>query len=110
MAKKGTFLLLLGERFTPTAAMTWGDDCSKQVGRIDTNNFAVTFDSTNYPGELGDVVLVTCDSGGGGTSVIITPAPFGNSAGDVAVLPPGDVVAVVYTEDGWLFMSNGAIS
>jgi hypothetical protein len=109
MAKKGIFPLMRGETHTTTGATTWGDDTTKEVGIIKINGgHAVDFDSTNYPGEPGDLVAVV-NVTATAQDVTIAPAPFGDATADTVSCGAGDTVTVLYSEDnGWFFFSVAA--
>lgn len=107
MAKKGVFPILLGETHTTSAATKWGEDTSKEVGVIKiATAHNVTFDSTNYPGEPGDMVIVQ-NSDGNSRTVTITPDPFGDADANLVSLTVGDFVSVMYHEvHGWIFVGG----
>jgi hypothetical protein len=111
MAKKGIFPLMGGETHTTTAATTWGNNTTKEVGLIKIDgNHAVTFDSTNYPADPGDLVVVI-NVNSSSPAVSITPDPFSDSDADSYSCGPGDTVTVLYTADnGWIFFSVAAAS
>lgn len=99
-----------GETYTTTATgVVWGDDTSKEVGLIKINgNHTVTFDSTNYPADPGDLVVVI-NVGASTPAVSITPDPFGDTDADSYTIGAGDTVTVLYTADnGWIFFSVAA--
>lgn len=101
-----------GETHTTTAAATtWGDDTTKEVGIIKINGaHAVDFDSTNYPGEPGDLVAVV-NVTAAAQNVTIAPDPFGDASADTISCGAGDTVTVLYTVDnGWIFFSVAAAS
>jgi len=111
MAKNGFFPLIGPDTFTTTAATTWGNTTSMEVGVINiATAHDVTFDSANYPGEAGDCVIVI-NTTSGSQNAIISPAPFGDADADTAALTAGDSVVVVYHPDnGWIFMGLTAAS
>jgi len=89
MARTGIFPILREETHTTTAATTWGDDTTKEVGVIKiADAHAVDFDGTNYPGADGDCVLVI-NNHTGTVNVTIAPDPLGDVDGDVVPLGPG---------------------
>jgi len=101
-----------GETHTTTeTGTTWGDDTTKEVGIIKINGaHTVDFDSTNYPGEPGDLVAVV-NVTGTAQNVTIAPAPFGDATADTVSCGAGDTVTVLYSEDnGWFFFSVAAAS
>ena len=106
-SKTGIFPILREETHTTTGATTWGSDTTKEVGVIKVAGaHAVTFDTTNYPGEPGDCVLMV-NTHSSGISVTITPDPFGDETADLCTLGAGDSVAVIYHPDnGWLFFGG----
>jgi len=105
MATNGVFPLIRKETHTTTAATTWGDDTTKEVGVIKiAGAHTVDFDSTNFPGNPGDMVLVV-NTHSVSVNVVIAPDPFGDEDADGIALTAGDTVSVIYLEDnGWLFM------
>jgi hypothetical protein len=107
MPKKGVFPIVLGETHTTSAATKWGEDTGKQVGVIKiASAHDVTFDSTNYPGQPGDCVVVVNTTGGGQT-VFITPDPFGDDTMDQTAVAAGETVCVFYHEThGWLWFGG----
>ena len=111
MATNGVFPLIRKETHTTTAATTWGDDTTKEVGVIKVAGLhTIDFDSTNYPGNPGDMVLVV-NTHSANVTVTIGPDPFGDEDADAVTLTPGDTVTAIYHEDnGWLFMGVIAAS
>lgn len=111
MATNGVFPLIRKETHTTTGATTWGDDTTKEVGVIKIAGAHTTdFDSTNFPGNPGDMVIVV-NTTAAGVSVLISPDPFGDDDADALTLGAGDAVSVIYHEDnGWLFMGTVAAS
>lgn len=109
MATNGVFPLIRKETHTTTGATTWGDDTTKEVGVIKVvGAHIIDFDSTNYPGHPGDMVIIvnTTDSN---RTILISPDPFGDETADGLQLGPGGAVSVIYHEDnGWLFMGTVA--
>lgn len=107
MAKKGVFPIILGETHSTGGAITWGQDTSKEVGVIKiTANHAVTFDSTNYPGEPGDCVTVY-NAGGSSPTVTISPDPFGDETMNVTGLSAGESCSCYYHEThGWIWFGG----
>ena len=95
-----------GETHTTAGATTWGDDTTKEVGIIKiAGAHAVDFDSTNYPGEPGDLVAVV-NTTGTSQNVTIAPDPFGDATANTVACGAGDTVSVLYSEDnGWFFLS-----
>ena len=107
MAKKGIFPIIREETHSTTGATTWGDDTTKEVGVIKiTANHAVDFDGDNFPGEPGDMVLVTNAGETASVAVTIAPDPLGDDSADTVNLGVGDTVAAIYhPTNGWMFMS-----
>jgi len=105
--KKGVFPIIKDETHTTSAATTWGDDTTKEVGVIKVAGaHGVTFDSDNYPGEPGDCVLVQ-NSHSAATTVTITPDPFGDAEGDAQGLAAGSVCTVLYHPvHKWVFFGG----
>ncbi len=111
MATNGVFPLIRKETHTTIGATTWGDDTTKEVGVIKIAGAHTTdFDSTNFPGNPGDMVIVV-NTTASNVNVLISPDPFGDDTADGLVLGAGAAVSVIYHEDnGWLFMGTVAAS
>ena len=107
MARTGIFPIIRTETYDSSAATTWGDDTTTEVGVIKiTGAGAITFDSTNYPGEGGDCVIV-CNTTGTSENVLITPDPFSDATMDTTALAAGESVAVVYHPvNGWMWLGG----
>jgi len=106
-SKTGIFPILREETHTTTGATTWGEETTKEVGVIKVAGaHAVDFNTTNYPGEPGDCVLIV-NNHSSNINVTIAPDPFGDADGDVCAVGAGDTVSVIYHPDnGWLFFGG----
>lgn len=105
--KKGIFPIIKDEVHQTSGATTWGDDTTKDVGIIEiTGNHAVDFDSTNYPGEPGDCVIVA-NAGNNTPSVTIAPDPFGDASMTDVALGQGESVIVLYhPSEKWIWFAG----